>query len=128
MIEAELARRPGDADLLNAACWHEGTWNLVDESTIDLCTRAVEKSDYSPPVLDSRGLAFFRLGRFEEALADYDAALADDVALPPTRYMRGLVKLELGREQAGREEIALALRMMPSLAASYAAWGLEPPG
>ena len=127
MIEAELARRPGDADLLNAACWHEGTWNLVDESTIDLCTRAVEKSDYSPPVLDSRGLAFFRLGRFEEALADYDAALADDVALPPTRYMRGLVKLELGREQAGREEIALALRMMPSLAASYAAWGLEPP-
>lgn len=126
MLAEEAAKRPGDPALLNAHCWSAGIWQQVDEETLQVCTRAVEKSDWAAPALDSRAMAYFRLGRLDDARADLDAVLGKSPQLAESRYMRGIVRLAQGDSRGGREDIDLALRMKPSLARSYAAYGIKP--
>ena len=125
ILAAESARRPGDPSLLNAQCWEAGIWQKVDGAMLDTCTRAVEKSDWSAMALDSRAMAYFRMGRYEEARADLDAALAKAPEMAESRFMRGVVRLAKG-EAGGREDVEAALRMKPSLAPLYTAYGITP--
>ncbi len=118
-----LARRPGDPDLLNAKCWYQATWNFRPEELEALCTEAVERADWSPPVLDSRALGYFRLGRYEDALSDLNAALTDSPDQSPSLYLRGLVRLQLG-DSDGRRDIEEALARQPSLQRDFARWGI----
>lgn len=124
ILEDRRAMRPGDGTLLNAICWHAGTWNMVDDAQIETCTEAVERGEYSPSVLDSRALAYYRMGDLEKAKADLDAALLLEPGLSESRLLRGVVRVAQG-DKNGREEIDLALRMNPSLRATYTAWGLK---
>ena len=122
-IEEMLARRPGDPAMLNAKCWYQATWNYRPEELEDICTRAVERADWSPPVLDSRAMGYFRLGRHEDALRDLNAALSDSPDQSPSLYLRGLVRLEMG-DKGGRADIEEALVRQPSLAREFAKWGI----
>ncbi|HEY8603384.1 DUF3857 domain-containing protein [Tsuneonella suprasediminis] len=126
MVRKAADRRPGDAHLLNAICWQGGIWNVVDASIMDACNGAVEKSNWSAPFLDSRAVAYYRLGKFEDALRDQNAALAASPDLMPTRFMRGVVRIKLGDKQGGNQDIANALQLNPDLKAQYAAYGIEP--
>lgn len=126
MVRKAADRRPGDAHLLNAICWQGGIWNVVDASIMDACNGAVEKSNWSAPFLDSRAVAYYRLGKFEDALRDQNAALAASPDLMPTRFMRGVVRIKLGDKKGGNQDIANALQLNPDLKAQYAAYGIEP--
>jgi tetratricopeptide (TPR) repeat protein len=126
VLQTLLAERPGDPDILNTMCWHMGVWQLSEDSMLPECTKAVETAGWSPPVLDSRAMAYFRLGRLDDALADYNAALSGAPQLAPTLYMRGIVRAKKG-DPAGLEDIRQALRMAPSLAKQYARYGIEAP-
>lgn len=123
-LDALTAQRPSDGTLLNAICWHAATWSLMDEARLDTCTQAVEKSEYSAGVLESRALANLRLGKLAEAKADIDAALLAEPGLTNSRLLRGIILAQMG-EPSGKDEIALALAMQPSLASIYKAWGLK---
>ena len=125
LLQTAIRRRPGDGTLLNALCWKAATWNVVTEERLQTCVDAVEKSQYSAAALDSRAMAHFRLGNFEAARADVDAALLAEPSLTPSLLLRGLIKIEQGDEAEGRKDIALALAMNPSIEANYRAWGLE---
>jgi Tfp pilus assembly protein PilF len=96
----------------------------MNEDRLGKCVDAVEQSNYSAAALDSRALAHLRMGDLAAAQADLDAALLSDPHLAPSRLLRGIVRETRG-DRGGREEIELALRMQPSLAATYRAWGLE---
>ena len=122
-IEDVLARRPGDPQMLNARCWYQATWNFRPEELETICTKAVERADWSPPVLDSRALGYFRLGRYEEALRDLDAALSDSPDQSESLYLRGLVRMAMGDED-GRRDVEEALARQPSLKRRFATWGL----
>lgn len=119
----QLARRPGDPDILNARCWYQATWNFRPEELETICTEAVERADWSPPVLDSRAMGYFRLGRYEDALADLNAALSDSPDQSASLYLRGLVRLEIG-DGGGRRDIEEALARQPSLQREFAKWGI----
>lgn len=118
-----VAERPTDGDLLNELCWEAGIWNQMDNTRFAACTAAVEKSDNSANALDSRAMAHFRRGNFAAAKADLDAALLAEPSLAESRLMRGIVRKAMG-DAGGKEEIALALKMKPSLARIYKAWGM----
>ncbi|MEO6042230.1 MAG: hypothetical protein ABIP41_10040, partial [Croceibacterium sp.] len=118
-----LSERPGDPDLLNAKCWYEGTWNLHHEDLQTLCTEAVEKADFSPPVLDSRAMGYYRLGRFADALKDLNAALSASPTQTPTLFMRGIVRREMG-DREGDSDIREALARQPSLERYFARFGI----
>lgn len=124
LLDALVAKRPADGNLLNQLCWQAAIWSKMDEDRLAACTRAVEKSDNSPSALDSRALANLRLGNLEAARADAEAALLAAPYQHETRLLRGVIRKEMG-EDAGGEDIALALKLRPSLAAVYKAWGLK---
>ncbi|OBX19037.1 hypothetical protein A9995_07745 [Erythrobacter sp. QSSC1-22B] len=126
LIHTALAARPGDGNLLNTLCWESGKWNLVTGEVLETCVAAVEKSDYSPSALDSRALAQYRLGNYEAALADANAALGEYRQMPDTRFLKGLILIAMGDRQAGQASIAEAKVMKPSVERQYAVWGLTP--
>lgn len=124
LLAEQLDRRPGDGSLLNTICWQAGIWDAVNQERLDLCTQAVEKSDYSVIALDSRALAHFRMGNNAAALADLNAVLMENPGMAESRLLRGIVRLAEG-DKSGREDIDIALRMQPSLRQTYSAWGLK---
>jgi len=124
LLEDQLAVRPGDGNLLNAICWHAGTFDIMTPDRLETCVEAVEKANYSPAVLDSRALAHLRLGDLEKARADLDSVLLLEPELTESRLLRGIVRLAQGDKEA-RDDVDLALRMNPYLAKTYAAYGLE---
>ncbi|MGB3711675.1 MAG: DUF3857 domain-containing protein [Erythrobacter sp.] len=123
LLEGLAARRPGDGGLLNAICWEAGIWNRMDAERLETCVQAVEKSDYSAAALDSRALAHLRLGDFDAARRDIEAALLAEPGQVPSRLLRGIIRLKQD-DAGGREEIELALAMQPELRAIYEAYGL----
>ena len=74
VFDEALAERPGDGELLNGKCWHMAMWNTAIDQAEAVCTDAVKAKEYTSDVLDSRALAYYRLGKTEAALADLDAA------------------------------------------------------
>lgn len=124
LLDGIIAQRPTDGGLLNTLCWQAAIWSKMDEARMEACTKAVEKSDNSPTALDSRAMAHFRLGNLAAAKADIDAALLAEPYQVESRLLRGIIRREMG-DAAGKDEIALALRMRPSLAATYKAFGLN---
>lgn len=110
--------------LLNAKCWYLGIWNMVSDRLADVCTTAVEKAASPPPVLDSRAMAYYRLGRLQDALKDLETALAVNPELTPSLFMRGVVRRALG-DNAGERDIAAALARQPSLERTYGRYGIK---
>ncbi|WP_394728082.1 DUF3857 domain-containing protein [Altererythrobacter sp. GH1-8] len=125
LLEDRLAVRPGDWQLLNAMCWHSGTFNLVTEARIASCTEGVERADYSAAVLDSRALAYYRMGELDKAKADLDSALLLEPGLAASRLLRGIILRDMGQSKEGKAEIELALKMDPFIQHTYEAWGLK---
>ncbi|WP_336977797.1 DUF3857 domain-containing protein [Altererythrobacter fulvus] len=127
LLDRLLVERPGDPEVLNNLCWHMSVWQVREDAMLAQCTRAVEGGGWSPPVLDSRAMAYFRLGRMEEALTDLNAALSSEPGLANSLFMRGIVRAKLG-DKDGTKDVDMALRLDPSLKATYARYGIEAPG
>ena len=126
IIEELLAEEPGAPHLLNSSCWYRARFDVGTDVMADHCDRAVESHGTPSAVLDSRGLARFRAGDFDAAIADFDAALALAPGQHQTLYLRGLAKVAKG-DRNGRRDIADALRFRPSIAAVYERYGLTAP-
>ncbi|HSG34108.1 MAG TPA: DUF3857 domain-containing protein [Sphingomonadaceae bacterium] len=125
LLDQELVTRSEDPGLQNAVCWFRGVFNAAPEDALAHCTKAVELAENPAAALDSRALIKYRLGRYDEALQDVDAALTIAPWLAPTRYLKGVVMLAQGNPE-GREIAKTALRQSPSLAERYAQYGIEP--
>lgn len=125
LIEDQVAAKPENAQVLNADCWFRGLFNVALETAVTGCTHAVERAENSMAALDSRAMVQFRLGNYDAALQDLDAALKLAPAVPQPRYLRGVVRLKKG-DQQGRSDIETALRMAPGLAEFYDRHGVTP--
>jgi len=124
-IEKLIAERPDKTHLLNASCWLRARFAVGAETMMAVCNRAVERAANPAAVLDSRALAWFRIGDLEKARADAEAALALAPDSANTRYLRAFVLRKLG-DPAAEENIAYLARILPGMAAEYARYGLKP--
>jgi tetratricopeptide (TPR) repeat protein len=75
-----------------------------------------------------RALTLLRLGRLDEAISQYGAALKAEPRLAPALYGRGLAELKKGDKAAGDADIAAAAAIAPGLAQQYRRFGLAPEG
>ena len=125
MLDTMIAAKPGKADLLNSRCWLKATGNLALDSALKDCTKAIELSEQSASILDSRGLVYFRLGRMEDALADFDAALEQVPDMAASLYMRGIIRKRSGAEGADAD-IAAARMIAPRIDEDYGRYGIKP--
>ncbi len=123
--DAQLAKKPEDADSLNDACWRRATFRLDLETAATQCDKAVTR-DPSAMVLDSRGLVWLQRGNWAKAAEDYSSALATRPRTASSLYGRGLARARLGQAGDSRNDIAAALRIDPTVAHTYEGYGLKP--
>jgi tetratricopeptide (TPR) repeat protein len=108
--------------------WSERCWigaviaDRLPEALKD-CNRSIELQPNDPNTYNSRGLVHFRLGQYQEAIADYDRAIAGDPSVASSWMMRGLAKRAVNLEGA-RSEIDKGKGMDPGVAARYAGYGV----
>ena len=125
-MDRAVALKPHDADTLNARCFVRARANKDLTAALDDCNEALTLTPRAPPTLDSRGFVYFRLGQYDRAIADYDAALAVDQTLAPSFYVRGLAKRRQGDVKGGDADVAEAQKMYPSVADLYRRMGVAP--
>jgi tetratricopeptide (TPR) repeat protein/predicted aspartyl protease len=92
------------------------------------CTDAVNHSDpkSNAAILDGRALVRLRLGDYDKAISDYDAALKAEPNKAWTYYGRGLAKLKKNQRAQGEADIAEAVKIAPRVADEYQRLGLAP--
>lgn len=125
LLDTLIAATPGKSDLLNSRCWLKATGNLALDSALKDCTKAIELSEQPASILDSRGLVHFRLGRMEDALADFDAALEQVPDMAASLYMRGVIRKQTGAAGADAD-LAAARMIWPRIDEDYARYGIKP--
>src|SRR5579863_5512456 len=70
-----LTLLPGDPRLLNNRCWARAIQGRDLATALADCDEVVRKQPGSAVAHNSRGFVLLRLGRFDAAIADYDASL-----------------------------------------------------
>jgi tetratricopeptide (TPR) repeat protein len=125
LLGEEIARNPQSAAALNNRCWHRAVAGIELDLALADCNAALAIRR-TANILDSRGLVHIRRGRFAEAIADYDAALALEPGKADSLYGRGLARLRLGDRAAGEADLAQARALRPRIAEEFRGYGLEP--
>ena len=122
-----LARlRPNDWTGWSQICWGHAYLNSGLEDGLRACDTALRLNPGDPNSLDGRGFINVRLGRLQEAIANYDEALKREPRLPGSLYLRGIAKLRLGNAQDAKRDIAAAEAFEPEIAARFAGYGITP--
>jgi tetratricopeptide (TPR) repeat protein len=67
-----------------------------------------------------------RLGRYDESIASYDAALKSFAERSMSLYGRGMAKHPKGDVAGGEADLQAALRLDAHVATTYANYGLKP--
>lgn len=129
---------------LGLRCWARAAANVQLDQALADCNRAVHTKllashssfwlliHQAPPgpgwILRNRSLVYLRLGDFDKAIADDDAALAqnhsNDSAYP--LYLRGLAELRKGLKSQAQADLAAARKLQPDIDKHYANMGLMP--
>lgn len=97
----------GNPLLMNNICWNQGITGFDLDQALADCDVAVATGEAS--IIDSRAMVLLHLGRYEEAKAAYDQALAGQPNQSASLYGRGLARLALG-DAGGREDLDQARR------------------
>lgn len=118
VLADDLADKPQNATTLNNACWFRGLFDTDLDGALEICTRAIERATNGAAMLDSRAMVHYRLGNYDQALADLDSALDLNPGLSASHYLRGAVRLAQG-DKGGREDVRIALRISPELKQRY---------
>lgn len=125
-LDEAIAKSPGRPDLLNARCWMKATHNIAIDTALRDCTKAIELSDSPETSLDSRAMAYFRLNRFDDALADLNAALTRAPDQAGSLYLRGIIRKQQGDAAAATVDLGAAVGMTPTIVAEYKRFGITP--
>ena len=109
----------------NDRCWARAVAMIDVDAALADCNEALRLMPDFVPALDSRAFLHLRGGRFQEAIADYDAAIMGSPQDSWSLYGRGLAKLRMGDSAGGQADIE-ASKQVQDVAAEFAAYGLMP--
>jgi tetratricopeptide (TPR) repeat protein/transglutaminase-like putative cysteine protease len=115
---------PGDPVMLNNVCWGQALEAFDLEQALADCDAALSAGEAA--FIDSRAMVLLQMGRYAEAQADYERALAAAPDQTPSIYGRGLARLALG-DEGGREDLARARAKDADVAEDFAAFEARHP-
>ncbi len=106
-------------------CWARAIsgGNLV-EALAD-CDRSLEFSPEEGTTKLNRSIVYFRLGRFDETIIDCNAILTFFPKSANALFLRGLARLKKGEQARGDADIIAAKAVDPSIAETYAKYGVK---
>lgn len=125
-MDAAVAVKPSDANLLNSRCWLKGTLDIALDTGLRDCTRSIELGENPAAALDSRALVYFRMGRMDDALTDLNAALDIAPNMGAALYLRGIIRSHRGDASGAKADLDAARMMSPRIAEDYDRWGVKP--
>lgn len=116
------------ATVYNAMCWtratlRDGTSELTN--ALADCNRSMQRKA-GANVYDSRGLVYLKMGRYAEALKDYEMALKYNTKSASSIYGRGVAKGKLGDEDDSADDIKAAKAIDMRVDQKYASYGIKP--
>ncbi|MFS2112065.1 DUF3857 domain-containing protein [Sphingomonas sp. Sphisp140] len=126
LIDEEIRVTPGNEILLNSRCWLKGTSNILLDTALKDCTRAIEIAEDPSSIYDSRAMVYFRMGKMEEAMADLNAALEVSPMQGASLFLRGVVRRRTGDIKGSDTDLAAARLMWPRVDEDYARYGIKP--
>jgi tetratricopeptide (TPR) repeat protein len=123
---AAVRSKSSGASALNSLCWSLATADVALDTALSACEAAVARSPAESAFLDSRGFVLLRLGRYDESIASYDAALKSVTYKGMSLYGRGMARRLKGDAAGGDADMKAALRLDAYVATTYANYGLKP--
>jgi len=115
---------PDDGNLAMKACRAYAIGNMQLDRALTLCTSAVYHGG-GAPAYNVRGLVYYRMGRYQDALKDYDTSYSRRPNHAGTLYMRGMSYLKLGQTSRGETDINAAIRLDINIDRQMAAYGIR---
>jgi tetratricopeptide (TPR) repeat protein len=112
--------------LMNNLCWAKATAGVALDSALDDCNAALEKAPDNAAFLDSRGLVLLRLGRIDEAIADYDRALAGRPGQSTSLFGRAVAWARKGDKAKSDADAAAAQTADPNIRTTFEQYGVKP--
>ena len=119
----ELAKRGKD---FNEICWALATADVELATALHSCDHALEKSAGQSYIADSRGFVLLKLKRYDDAIAQYNQALAWDPTLAASLFGRGVAKRRKGDMKSGDEDIKAAKDFDPRVGEEFDGYGVRP--
>ncbi len=117
---------PKTSNAWSGLCWIHAVSGMGPNSGIAACNEAVALNPGDTSVLGYRALLSFRLGDFDAAVVDYDAALAKDPRSATFLYGRGMTKLRDGNPTGANEDIAAAKALDARIVQTFMGYGIAP--
>jgi tetratricopeptide (TPR) repeat protein len=124
--ERALAINPDAWIAVGGRCWVRAVLNRDLDAAAADCGRTLVLKPDDFNAYNSRGFVRFRQGRYDDAITDYDRALAG-TQTGSSYYVRGLARRALGRTADGDADIAKAKTLEPGVAERYARFGVTAP-
>jgi tetratricopeptide (TPR) repeat protein len=114
-----------EAGEFNSMCWAKATAGVVLESALNDCDTALAKRPDFPPYLDTRALVLLRLGRIDDAIAEYSRALAKQPKLASSLFGRAVAWGRKGEKAKSEAGVAAALKVNPDVRSNYESYGIK---
>ena len=111
-----MAKTPSD---LNNLCYLQAMGGAALDVALDECNEAIKQSPKEPSFLDSRGLVYLRLGRYQDAIADYSTALAKSPNLATSLFGRALAEAKEGYLRKAKQDVLSAEAISPNIAETF---------
>lgn len=125
----DLARaKATNATLLNNICWAKAVAGVALETALQDCNAALAQEPGAPNYLDSRALVLLRLGRIDEAIADYDGAIAKRPNFSASLFGRAIAWARKGDRAKSDADAAAALKLDADVKKYFADYGVTMPG
>lgn len=123
-----VSKMDAAGEILTALCWTKASVRVVLESALSDCNTALNKVPGDSFYLINRGLALLQLGRYDEAIADYDRALSATASLSEqveALYGRALAWARKGDADTSARDAAAARKIDPHIDETFERFGLK---
>jgi tetratricopeptide (TPR) repeat protein len=120
-----LKLEPGEAILWDARCHFRAVVGDLQAALAD-CTESLRLRP-SIVALGTRGFVLLKLGRLDEAIAQYDEGLKVYAKSAHSLYGRGVARRKKGDVAGGDADIAAAKASKGDIADLFAQWGVSAP-
>jgi tetratricopeptide (TPR) repeat protein len=119
-------RAGADANQLNNLCFKQATLDVSLDLALADCDKAIAAGPPKAAYLDSRAFVLLRMGRVQDSIVAYDAALRQSPSLADSLFGRGVAELRAGTKAGGEADLAAARALDPRIDKTFAGYGVKP--
>lgn len=111
---------------LNNVAWELARRNVALPTALSIIDEAIAQKADSYTFVDSKGFILLRLGRYREAIEQYDAAIQHRPGQATSLFGRGIARRRAGQTSAGDADLKAARAIQAGIDTEFADMGVKP--